>query len=253
MNRTKIEIDSLLDRTTEAIRSEAVDPTAVDAASARVRAKLASDAPASAPAVVVEHIRGCADIVSLIPAYLGGELSDARRLLLEDHMGECVPCRKALKAARTGEAPAAARPATPRAATRPRRTVPVRWAIAAGLVLAFGILPVGRYLNPFGGSLEAAGAQTLRAARGREDGRARAGGVALAVGDEPASAGQAAVAAVRRHRGVGGEAAAGGLHGGAARLETGLRVRDEDAERRERDAGDGDGKGADETGHVESP
>jgi hypothetical protein len=156
MNRNHIDTDSLLDRVAGAIRDESVDQSVVDAAASRVRATLSTGAaPVASAAAEPDHIRTCADVEALIPSYLGGRLSEARTLLFEDHMGECVPCRKALKAARAGERPAA-RAFTSKTTTRvARRTVPVRWAIAAALVVAFGILPVGRYLNPFGGSLEA--------------------------------------------------------------------------------------------------
>src|SRR5205823_236248 len=54
-------------------------------------------APAGAP---FDHIEGCADFQSLIPAYMSRNLSEARSLLLVDHTHECIPCRKALKQAR---------------------------------------------------------------------------------------------------------------------------------------------------------
>jgi FecR protein/Putative zinc-finger len=44
------------------------------------------------------RINSCGDFQSLIPAYFDGSLASARRLLLEDHIHECVVCRKALEA-----------------------------------------------------------------------------------------------------------------------------------------------------------
>lgn len=148
MKRNHKDIENLLDRATEAMRTEEVDQLLVDAAASRIQAALSADS-GEVVERTVEHIEGCADYQALIPAYLVGNLSDARRLLVEDHTRECLPCRKALKSARTGERPAA-RPRVSKAAPRPRRTAPVRWAIAAALVAAFGVLPFARYFTPFG-------------------------------------------------------------------------------------------------------
>jgi hypothetical protein len=43
---------------------------------------------------------GCRDFGHQVPAWLRGELAPARALLLEDHVRECLPCRRALHAAR---------------------------------------------------------------------------------------------------------------------------------------------------------
>ena len=48
------------------------------------------------------RIEGCDGFQRLIPDYLSGRLSQARRALLEDHTSRCVPCRRALRAAREG-------------------------------------------------------------------------------------------------------------------------------------------------------
>lgn len=75
-------------------------------------------------------IRGCDDFRALLPAYLQRTLSDARRMLLEDHFKECVACRKALDHERGVSKPVV----VPIAATRPR-SAPLlpRWAYAAAL------------------------------------------------------------------------------------------------------------------------
>src|SRR5437899_6125288 len=73
----------------------------IEANARRMRANRPQDAGApGAGAQVAERIEGCADFQSLMPPYLGGELSAARSLLLVDHTHECLPCRKALKQAR---------------------------------------------------------------------------------------------------------------------------------------------------------
>ena len=140
MKRNHKEIEAIIDSVTTRIRNEEPSAAVVNTAAERVWARLSAEA-ASATAPVeeirtVEHIRGCADFQSLIPAYLKKELSDARRLLLEDHTQECIPCRKALKEARSGRV-AAATPAAFGKKARAAQPPVWRWAIAATLVVGF--------------------------------------------------------------------------------------------------------------------
>src|SRR5689334_9589531 len=101
----KRELDNLFDEIMGQIRSEQIDEAAAKEASGRVWSQMNEASrmlavrpqDAGAPAGAIE---GCADFQSLIPAYLGGKLSEARALLLVDHTYECIPCRKALKQAR---------------------------------------------------------------------------------------------------------------------------------------------------------
>jgi ferric-dicitrate binding protein FerR (iron transport regulator) len=140
--------DHLLDDAVAQVANDPVDPREVEAAAARVWARLSQEAaqngavlsaPAAVPAIsamaaaAIPHgLHGCDDYQSLIPAYLRGELSPARALLVEDHTRSCVPCRRALREAREGRMtpaiPAAARPADRR----------VWLALAAVLLLALG-------------------------------------------------------------------------------------------------------------------
>ncbi|HVF55176.1 MAG TPA: FecR domain-containing protein [Pyrinomonadaceae bacterium] len=146
MKRNKKELDAILDRVVAGVRDERVDESVVNNAASRVWARVSEQASGEklidVPAA--ERLGGCADYESLIPSYLRGELSPARALLLEDHTHECIPCRKALKAARTGEPRVAAR--ATRISPRPARQTsfgPVwRWSIAAGLLLCFGLTAV---------------------------------------------------------------------------------------------------------------
>ncbi|HEX3556981.1 MAG TPA: FecR domain-containing protein [Thermoanaerobaculia bacterium] len=143
--------DDLLDDAVAQVVNDPVDPREVEAAASRVWARLsqegAQDAPASAPAgmtamtaaaaAVPSHgLHGCEDFQSLIPAYLRGELSPARALLVEDHTRSCVPCRRALRDARDareGRKVASSKPAPARPADRR-----VWQALAAVLLLALG-------------------------------------------------------------------------------------------------------------------
>lgn len=160
------DFDNILDKTTAGIRNEQVESSVVNQAADRVWARLAAEssetlsASATAPS---ERIENCNDFQSLIPAYLRGDLSDARSLLLVDHTHECIPCRRAMKEARRQElAPVKAAPAPRRFSIQP--TV-LRWGIAAALVIGFGLLaiPLIQRFAPFGGNLEA----TVQAAEGQ--------------------------------------------------------------------------------------
>src|SRR5262249_44238415 len=115
------------------------------------------------PTATVEHIESCGDFQALIPAFLNGSLSEARALLLEDHTHECIPCRRALKEARSARAVPVRRVAkTNRFNIQP---VVLRWGIAAALVVGFGLLalPFIQRYSPFGPQFEA----TVQATEGQ--------------------------------------------------------------------------------------
>ena len=100
--------------TTE-IRGEQIESATVNEAAERVWMRMSSQSgvaanEASVTASASEHIESCADFQSLMPAYVGRELSEARALLLVDHTHECIPCRRALKEARTTRVAAAVAP-----------------------------------------------------------------------------------------------------------------------------------------------
>ncbi|MBZ5727723.1 MAG: FecR family protein [Acidobacteriia bacterium] len=125
-------IDPALERAVSEIREETIDPAAIEAAAARVWAKLAREAGqlngpvAARPA---EHIRSCADFQALIPEFRAGRLRAARAALLEDHLHQCVACRHVF------EGKVVPLPA-PRVA---RRGYEARWAVAAVVVAAAGL------------------------------------------------------------------------------------------------------------------
>jgi ferric-dicitrate binding protein FerR (iron transport regulator) len=80
-------------RLVDSVREDRVDDAIVAAASQRVRAQL--EMPAAH--ANVEHLRSCADFQALIPEYRERSLSEARRMLVEDHLHSCVACRKAFR------------------------------------------------------------------------------------------------------------------------------------------------------------
>ncbi|HYK20876.1 MAG TPA: FecR domain-containing protein, partial [Pyrinomonadaceae bacterium] len=133
--------DQILDKVTAEIRNESVDPAAVSAAADRVWARVSAAADQTEFSLpTVDRIEGCADFQSLIPAYLAGKLSEARSLLLVDHTHECIPCRKAMNEARARRS-VTVKPAA-RKTSYTAQPVVMRWAIAAALVIGFGLLAV---------------------------------------------------------------------------------------------------------------
>src|ERR1044072_1649098 len=155
--------EEILNKVTADIRNEKVDPAVAAAAADRVWARVsaaAGDAEFQLPSV--DHIEGCADFQSLIPAYLAGKLSEARSLLLVDHTHQSIPCPKAMKEARARRS-VVAKPAikTKRYSLQP---VVLRWGIAAALVIGFGLLavPFMQRFWPFGEF-----AATVQAAEGQ--------------------------------------------------------------------------------------
>src|ERR1700691_4997955 len=90
--------DHKFDRLLSEIRNEAIDDRVVAEASDRVWSSL------SAPsALSMQKLRSCDDFRTLIPAYLEKNLPEARRLLFQDHVHQCVDCRHAVEQARAGE------------------------------------------------------------------------------------------------------------------------------------------------------
>jgi len=184
MKRNKKDIEAIIDETMNGLRDEHLDPRAVDDSASRVWARIATEQNMSTAAdkttVAAEHINSCADFQSLIPSYLRRELSPARTLLLEDHSQECIPCRKALKEARTGRTAAA------RATVKPTRSSGAnftswRWAVAASVAIAVavGALFFSNRL-PSGPALAATVESTSGALYRLTD----AGTLAMAVGEE---------------------------------------------------------------------
>jgi ferric-dicitrate binding protein FerR (iron transport regulator) len=142
MKHKSNESDSAFDRVTAGMRDEEIDPAIINDAATRVWSRLSDERAIAATPGQVEAsasglIEGCADFQSLIPAYLRGQLSEARALLLMDHTHECIPCRNALKQARNGAMPAL--PAQHKAAPSTAAYATWRWGIAAALVVGFAL------------------------------------------------------------------------------------------------------------------
>jgi hypothetical protein len=163
MKRNRKELDSILDRVAAGIRSEEMDAATVKSAAERVWARISTETVDALPDVEpAGEIRGCADFQSLIPAYLKKELSEARSLLLQDHTRECIPCRKALKAARDGQAKPASAVAEPVRKLARTQTPVWKWALAATLFIGVGLVAYNVYRNLQTGDARA----TVQAANG---------------------------------------------------------------------------------------
>ena len=158
------DFDAILDNATAEIRTETVESAVADKAAERVWARLSAEtSELKTERAAADRIGNCDDFQSLIPAYLTGSLSEARSLLLVDHTHECIPCRKAMKDARSRRiAPAKKAVVTRRYSIPP---VVLRWGIAAVLVIGLGLvaLPFIQRWSPLGGNLEA----TVQAAEGQ--------------------------------------------------------------------------------------
>jgi hypothetical protein len=144
-------IDSRLEEALSQLREEKMGPAEIADSARQVEARLAEACGDRSAAAASSHrIAGCQDFQSLIGSYLSGELSAARRTLLEDHSRDCPACRKALWSAQSGHP--IAPPQT--ASTEMGRNAwvrPLGWAAAATLLVAFGLFQLGildRVLGP---------------------------------------------------------------------------------------------------------
>src|SRR3989442_12737194 len=101
MRRKEKDPGAVLDRIANEIRQETIDPAVEQQAAARVWSLLSAKIPAAAAAAESlspdGRIEGCSGFQELFASYLQGGLSQARCLLLEDHLQACVRCRKALR------------------------------------------------------------------------------------------------------------------------------------------------------------
>jgi FecR protein/Protein of unknown function (DUF3352) len=84
--------DEMLLRTAvQALKADAPDAAQITAAARRVAGRLGMDAAADP---VIDAIENCGDVQHLLVSYRAGNLSNARRLLIEDHLRDCGACRR---------------------------------------------------------------------------------------------------------------------------------------------------------------
>lgn len=163
MKHKKQDLDAIIDAAARAVRDEKIDESNIDQSAKNIWARvseqmsdrnfLTADVRENTMNINknAEHIDGCVDFQSLIPAYLDKELSTARTLLLEDHTNECIPCRRELKNQRAKRAVAEPtfimnKPMRRSANETPRtflnglnKVKATRWSIAAALIVCLGL------------------------------------------------------------------------------------------------------------------
>jgi hypothetical protein len=124
------------------IREELPDAAVVEAAAARVWARLAQSHTV---------IRNCDDFQALIPEFRAGRLPEARTALVRDHLHQCVACRRVYegKVVTMMPAPAVRRP-----------NYAARWVLAASVVILAGS-GIWWVVNREGGTAEHAIVQSL--------------------------------------------------------------------------------------------
>ncbi len=178
-----IHLDPALERAAAEIRDEAIPAEVIEAAASRVWAKLSEP---------TEHLRSCRDFQALLPEFRSGRLPEARALLVQDHLHECVACRRVYEGK-----------VTPLPVPAPARKAPqaAPWAIAAGVLVAgglvvwfsivqFGTTPGRAVVQSVNGTLfevSAAGVRVMAAGEALPDGveirTARDSGATLSLSD----------------------------------------------------------------------
>lgn len=123
-----------LDDAIDQVRFDAPAEQEVQASKARVWARLEQAAEQEAR-TVDSGIRGCEDFRALFPAYRAGKVSEAREMLIQDHLRECGACRRAYESGARSNVLSWKQPV---AARRAPMTPARRFAIAASLVVAVG-------------------------------------------------------------------------------------------------------------------
>ena len=127
------------DRLVRSIREDVGDDHAGRDAADRVRKALAASAVEPAHG---NRLDSCADFRALFADYRAGKLSEARRMLVEDHLHSCVGCRNLFQGRGVAVMP-----------VRAKRASFIPWALAAAAVVALGVAiapTLDRVLAPSG-------------------------------------------------------------------------------------------------------
>jgi hypothetical protein len=93
MNFFRSKQNDPLDQAISELRAEQPDAKTLSASAEHVWQKLQGALGEEATAGALQPIRGCADIRALLPAFHQQELPEARALIVEDHLRECISCR----------------------------------------------------------------------------------------------------------------------------------------------------------------
>jgi ferric-dicitrate binding protein FerR (iron transport regulator) len=122
------EFDRMIDETADSISRQRLDEVTERQIRNRVWDMVSDGLDGQQP------LTGCADFQAEIPAYVAGELSEARALLIADHTRECLACRRELMNARGAASETAGpQPRRPRSlVARPLLRVAAALALFAG-------------------------------------------------------------------------------------------------------------------------
>ena len=93
MNFFRSKQNDLLDQAISELRAEQPDAKTLSASAEHVWQRLQAGLGEDAATSALQPIRGCADIRALLPAFHQQELPEARALIVEHHLKECVSCR----------------------------------------------------------------------------------------------------------------------------------------------------------------
>jgi len=93
MNFFRSKQNDPLDQAISELRAEQPDAKTLSASAEHVWQKLQAGLGEDAATSALQPIRGCADIRALLPAFHKQELPEARALIVEHHLKECVSCR----------------------------------------------------------------------------------------------------------------------------------------------------------------
>lgn len=179
MNRRDDKLDRVLDGALAEIRNEAPDRQIEQAASERVWQKLGRELEqATAREAEERRIRGCEDFQALIPDHVSGRLAGSRALLVQDHLGECVPCRRALRQFQKAERIAATQPQT----RKTGRAATWGWRVAAAAAIFVTFIGVSLETDVF--SFESGGVIRIESVDGELFRVTEQGTTPLAAGDE---------------------------------------------------------------------
>jgi hypothetical protein len=113
------------------LRATRADDVAISAAGERVWERISQHSNAAAG---VESIRGCEDVIALLPTYSAGRLPAARVLLVEAHLQECGKCRQQAQRGKHAVTPQPWQHELPRGAS-----MAFRWVVAAAAVVLLAV------------------------------------------------------------------------------------------------------------------
>ena len=180
MKRREADLDRMLDQALNEIREETPDSKFVAEATEQVWSQLAAhESAGKEEAQGPRRIESCAGFQELIPAYLNDALERNSMLLLKDHLGECVPCRRVYKK----QSAARNKPAAASSPAKGRSWVStLTWRVAAAAAIFVALVGVSVKTDVF--TFETGGLIRIEAVEGELFRVSDEGSVPLQAGQE---------------------------------------------------------------------